>query len=206
MISKVTKGSGFKGVLMYIAGKRGAEYIGGNISQNPKEAAREMGTLRQYSKCKTPVWHCSLSLSPQDRPLTNAEFAQLAEKFLAKMGLSANQYCVWRHSDREHSHVHIVANRISLDEKHSTWNAWQDIKRAREAKTQLEIEHQLIPTPHNPKFACPEVGRGQLEEAKRKRVIPSKEYIAQAIAEATQRGNVKIKACRPSPISHRAGE
>ena len=56
MISKVTKGSGFRGVLMYIAGKQGAEYIGGNVSPNPKEAAREMGTLRQYSKCKNNRW------------------------------------------------------------------------------------------------------------------------------------------------------
>ena len=92
MISKVTKGSGFRGVLMYIAGKQGAEYIGGNVSPNPKEAAREMGTLRQYSKCKTPVWHCSLSLSPEDRRLTNDEFAEIGERFLEKIGLTNHQY------------------------------------------------------------------------------------------------------------------
>ena len=191
MISKISKGRGFSGLLAYVSGKKGAEYLCGNVSENPGQAAREMGILRQYSQCKTPVWHCSLSLSPSDRHLTNAEFAALAEKFIAKMGLSANQYCVWRHNDREHAHIHIICNRISLDEKHTLWNAWQDIKRAREAKTQLEIEHQLIPTPHNPRFANPEIGRGQQEKARRTGTIPQKQYIAESIATAAQTGNVE---------------
>ena len=191
MISKISKGKGFRGLLMYVAGKQDAELIGGNVSSNPQDAAREMGALRQFSACKTPVWHCSLSLSPQDRNLSSAEFAELAEKFLRKMGIENNQYTVYRHRDKEHAHIHIIVNRIGLDARHGTWNSWQDITRAREAKLQLEAEFGLQQVVHNPKFACPEVGRGQLEEAKRKRVIPSKEYVARAIAEATQRGNVK---------------
>ena len=191
MISKISKGKGFRGLLMYISQKSSAEYLCGNVAENPHDAAVEMGALRQYSRCKTPVWHCSLSLSPSDRQLTNAEFAELVTKFLQKMGLQNNQYCVWRHSDREHSHVHIVVNRICLDEKHSTWNSWQDIKRAREVKTELEHEFNLIETPYNLQFARPEISRGQQEEARRKGVIPAKQYVAEAIASAVQRGNVR---------------
>lgn len=191
MISKISKGRGFSGLLAYVSGKKGAEYLCGNVSENPGQAAREMGTLKQYSRCRNPVWHCSLSLSPQDRHLTNEEFAELAEKFLQKMGLENHQFAVYRHTDKEHAHIHIIVNRIGLDARHGTWNSWQDITRAREAKLQLEAEFGLQQVAHNPKFACPEVGRGQLEEAKRKRVIPSKEYVARVTAEATQRGNIK---------------
>lgn len=191
MISKVTKGSGFRGVLMYIAGKQGAEYIGGNVSPNPKEAAREMGTLRQYSKCKTPVWHCSLSLSPEDRRLTNDEFAEIGERFLEKIGLTNHQYTIFRHSDRAHSHIHIVVNRVDLSPKHQTWNAWQDVKRAREAKNQIEQEYRLQVVKHNPQFACPEISRGEQEKARRTRTIPAKQYVAKAIATASQTANVR---------------
>lgn len=191
MISKISKGRGFSGLLAYVSGKQGAEYITGNVSENPKQAAREMGILRQYSQCKTPVWHCSLSLSPQDRNLSNAEFAELAEKFLRKMGLENHQFAVYRHTDKEHAHIHIIVNRIGLDARHGTWNAWQDVTRARKAKAELEAQFNLIAVPHNPQFATPDISRGQREEARRKGVIPSKQYVAEAIASAIQRGNVR---------------
>lgn len=191
MISKISKGRGFNGVITYVAGKQGAEYVGGNVSRNPKRAALEMGTLRKYSPCKTPVWYCSLSLSPEDRHLSNAEFKALAEKFLQKMGLENNQYTIYRHSDREHSHIHIICNRIGSDPKHTVWNPWQDIKRAREAKTELEVEYRLKQVPYNPQFARPEISRGQQEEARRKGIIPNKQYLADAIIEAVKYGNVR---------------
>lgn len=191
MITKISKGGGFKGVIAYVAGKSGAEYVGGNVSQNPKLAAREMGALKKYSQCRTPVWHCSLSLSPEDRQLSNQEFKALAEKFMQKMGLQDNQYTVYKHTDRVHAHVHIICNRIGLDPKHAVWNAWQDIKRALEAKSELESEFNLLSVPHNPKFAVPDITRGEREEARRKGVMPAKQYVAEAIASAIQRGNVQ---------------
>lgn len=190
MIAKITKGRGFTGIIAYVSNKPGAEYLGGNVAENPKRAAREMGALRRYSPCRSPVWHCSLSLSPGDRPLSNMEFRELAEKFLAKIGLSGNQYTIYRHTDRQHSHIHIICNRIGLDPKHAVWNAWQDVTRARKAKAELEAQFNLIAVPHNPKFAVPEITRGEMEEARRKGVMPARQYIAEAIASAVQRGNV----------------
>ena len=191
MIAKISKGKGFGGVLAYVANKNGAEYITGNVSTNPRTAAREMGILRQYSRCKTPVWHCSLSLSPRDRDLSNEEFAQLAEKFLQKMGLENHQYAVFRHTDKEHAHVHIVANRIDLSPEHKVWNAWQDVTRARQAKAELELEYQLVSTPYNPKLAQPEISRGQAEEARRIGKIPDRRFIAEAISIAAEKGDVR---------------
>ena len=191
MISKISKGRGFSGLLAYVSGKKGAEYLCGNVSENPGQAAREMGILRQYSQCKTPVWHCSLSLSPQDRHLANEEFAELARKFLQKMGLEHNQYTVYRHTDKEHAHVHIVANRIDLSPEHKVWNAWQDVTRARQAKAELELEYQLVSTPYSPKFAQPEISRGQAEGARRMGKIPDRQFIAEAISIAAEKGDVR---------------
>lgn len=191
MIAKISKGRGFTGVIAYVSNKLGAELIGGNVSENPKLAAREMGLLRQYSQCRSPVWHCSLSLSPGDRALSNMEFRKLAEKFLAKMGLENNQYTIYRHTDRQHSHIHIIANRIGANPNHAVWNAWQDIKRAREAKAELEAEFSLMAVPHTPRFAMPEITRGQMEEARRKGVMPAKQYTAKAIAIAARTSNIQ---------------
>lgn len=191
MIAKISKGKGFRGVIVYISGKSGSVYITGNVSENPRRAVREMEALRRYSRCKTPVWHCSLSLSPEDRSLSDKEFADIAERFLKKMGLDGHQYTVYKHTDREHPHIHIVCNRIEIKPKHRVWNPWQDIKRAREAKTELEAEFNLQRVPHNPQFAHPEISRGEREEARRKKIIPSKQYVAECIAEAAAFGNLQ---------------
>ncbi len=191
MISKISKGRGFGGVLAYVSRKDGALRIGGNVSENPRRAAREMEAARKYGRCRTPVWHCSLSLSPDDRKLSDEEFAEIADKFIKKMGLDKNQYAVYRHTDCSHSHIHIVANRICLTGRHETWNAWQDYKRAMEAKAELEILYKLKETPRNTQFGKPEITRGQLEEAKRQKTLPPKQYCAEAVVFASRSGSLR---------------
>ena len=64
-------------------------------------------------KLKNPVYHISLDFSHEDTPkLTDNLMAEIAREYMRRMGIKNTQYIVCRHTDREHQHLHIVANRV----------------------------------------------------------------------------------------------
>lgn len=67
-------------------------------------------------KLKNPVYHISLDFAHEDTPkLTDALMAEIAREYMKRMGIVNTQYIVCRHTDREHQHLHIVANRVDND-------------------------------------------------------------------------------------------
>lgn len=69
-------------------------------------------------KLKTPVYHISLDFAHEDTPrLTDALMVEIAREYMRRMGIVNTQYIVSRHTDREHQHLHIVANRVDNDGK-----------------------------------------------------------------------------------------
>ena len=76
--------------------------------------------LRQMSidsnKPIKPVLHAMLSLRPGET-LTTSQWRTAVRKYVTDLGFAENcKYVAVMHRDRDHEHVHIVANRISLDE------------------------------------------------------------------------------------------
>lgn len=72
----------------------------------------ELGTRREVK----PVFHMSVSLAPGES-LTDDQWA-IAAKYLMKglgFDLQTNKYFVVKHTDKEHEHIHITANRIKLE-------------------------------------------------------------------------------------------
>lgn len=64
-------------------------------------------------KLKNPVYHISLDFAHEDTPkLTDNLMAEIAREYMRRMGIKNTQYIVCRHTDREHQHLHIVANRV----------------------------------------------------------------------------------------------
>lgn len=64
-------------------------------------------------KLKNPVYHISLDFAHEDTPkLTDNLMAEIAREYMQRMGIKNTQYIVCRHTDREHQHLHIVANRV----------------------------------------------------------------------------------------------
>lgn len=62
---------------------------------------------------KNPVYHISLNFAHEDTPrLTDVLMAEIAREYMRRMGIVNTQYIVCRHTDREHRHLHIVANRV----------------------------------------------------------------------------------------------
>ncbi|HEY4111314.1 relaxase/mobilization nuclease domain-containing protein [Puia sp.] len=61
-----------------------------------------------------PVYHCVLSFSPGER-VEDERLAELGERYLEKVGMADTQYVLVKHTDKEHLHVHILANRVNND-------------------------------------------------------------------------------------------
>ena len=67
-------------------------------------------------KLKNPVYHISLDFAHEDAAkLTDALMVEIAREYMQRMGIVNTQYIVSRHTDREHQHLHIVANRVDND-------------------------------------------------------------------------------------------
>jgi len=117
------KGTGFRGVLDYLlngtknsAPNRGQIIVSNMAGTTPRQLSSEFGTLRKMrpALCKA-VAHMSISLSPEDRNLTDAEFSQIATEYLNDMGFANCPYVAVRHNDTEHQHIHLVASRIDFN-------------------------------------------------------------------------------------------
>lgn len=78
------------------------------------EILRRMST--DSDKPIKPVFHAMMSLRPGEC-LTTDQWRAAVRKYMTDLGFTENcKYVAVMHRDRDHEHVHIVANRISLDE------------------------------------------------------------------------------------------
>ncbi|WP_196518053.1 relaxase/mobilization nuclease domain-containing protein [Nostoc sp. WHI] len=143
MIGNQTKGKSFRGLLDYLENKEESSLIGGNMfGTNARELAREFRLSRQLNpEAEKVVHHVSLSLSPGEQ-LDNDTWCEVADKYMSEMGYTANQYAIYRHSDRNHDHIHICASRISLDDGKITRDSWEYM-RSEKIIRQLELEYGL---------------------------------------------------------------
>lgn len=80
-------------------------------------------TLRRFSvdsdKPIKAVFHAMLSLRPEES-LTTAQWRTAVQSYMTDLGFDeSNQYVAVMHQDKDHQHVHIVANRIRLNDDFS---------------------------------------------------------------------------------------
>ena len=172
MIPKITKGERVRGLLEYLWGPGKAEehanprivagyddpsvlapgrdesgrpLLGALAAQldAPQIAAGDRG-LRQY------VWQCSLSLPADDRAVSDEEWQQIAERFVAGMGLAGDgdrAGCRWIavHHGRSvngNDHIHIVVTRAT-EAGEPVWLRG-DYKRAQQVASEIEDEFGLL--------------------------------------------------------------
>nr|WP_295934975.1 relaxase/mobilization nuclease domain-containing protein [uncultured Dyadobacter sp.] len=125
MIAKTTIGADFLGAICYGAGLRvnGKEIEGKSelllthnlVSDDPKGMALEMQREAEFSRCKKPVWHTSLSWKPGENP-SKEQMIEAANRYCEKMGASPedHQIVVFQHHDRPHRHIHLYINRAPV--------------------------------------------------------------------------------------------
>jgi hypothetical protein len=125
MIAKTTIGADFLGAICYGAGLRvnGKEIEGKSelllthnlVSDDPKGMALEMQREAEFSRCKKPVWHTSLSWKPGEDP-SKEQMIEAANRYCEKMGANPedHQIVVFQHHDRQHKHIHVYLNRMPV--------------------------------------------------------------------------------------------
>jgi Relaxase/Mobilisation nuclease domain len=143
MIGKQIKGTSFWGVLNYLHDKEGSELIGGNMSgQEPRSLSAEFRLSRELNlRVKRAVYHASLSL-PKSESLDDGAWMAIAQDYLKGMRFEGCQFVVYRHTDQDHDHVHIVASRIRLTNGKTVSDSW-DYRRSEGVIRQLEQDYQL---------------------------------------------------------------
>ena len=147
MIGKQIKGTGFRGCLNYVLGKKDAALIGGTMcGQTPEELAAEFGIARQLRpNLKVAVFHATLSVDSteklEDSEENDQRWLAIAANYMKAMEFDNNQYAVVKHSDTEHDHIHIVASRICLDGG-VVDDSW-DYYKSQETIRQLEWNYNL---------------------------------------------------------------
>ncbi|MEG4814499.1 relaxase/mobilization nuclease domain-containing protein [Microcoleus sp. K5-D4] len=147
MIGKQIKGTGFRGCLNYVLGKKDAALIGGTMcGQTPEELAAEFAIARQLRpNLKVAVFHATLSVASteklEDSEENDQRWLAIAANYMKAMEFDNNQYAVVKHSDTEHDHIHIVASRICLDGG-VVDDSW-DYYKSQETIRQLERNYSL---------------------------------------------------------------
>ena len=116
MIAKLVKGQGFRGALEYDLDREKGVLLDTNMAgENPRELAAEFGAIRELRPgLGKAVFHASLSAAPGEQ-LSDEQWREIGQDYLAGMGFTEHQYVISRHTDTEHEHIHILANRIGSD-------------------------------------------------------------------------------------------
>ena len=82
---------------------------------------------------------------PKEEHLDDETWNAIASDYLEGMEFVGSQYVVYRHSDRDHDHVHIVASRIRITDGTTVSDSW-DYVRSEQLIRELEQEYELTPT------------------------------------------------------------
>ena len=142
MIAKLVKGRGFRGALEYDLDREKGVLLDTNMAgENPRELAREFGAVRELRPgLGKAVFHASLSAAPGEQ-LSDEQWREIGQEYLAGMGFTENQYVISRHTDTEHEHIHILANRIGYDGQ--VVSDAHDYPRQERLMREIELEYGL---------------------------------------------------------------
>ncbi|NJO59726.1 MAG: relaxase/mobilization nuclease domain-containing protein [Richelia sp. RM2_1_2] len=144
MIGKQKKGRGFRGLLDYLEQDSPDTLVGGNMfGENARELTKEFKISRQLNpEVERAVYHVSLSAAPDDY-IDEELWKEIAHKYLDNMGFDCNQYAIYRHSNTDNDHIHIVASRIRLDTGKVVHDGW-DYLRSEKVLREIEKEYGLF--------------------------------------------------------------
>jgi hypothetical protein len=153
VISKIITGKSLRGLALYLLGnekdgpREGAVLLGTSFAGTTAKAfSRQFAAIRRLKPTvNRAVKHVALSLSPEDRKLTDDELIELARRWKEGMGYPDDaDWILVRHNDTAHfQHAHLVLSRITA--KGEVVTEAHERHRSRKLTEQLEREFGLIP-------------------------------------------------------------
>jgi Relaxase/Mobilisation nuclease domain len=144
MISKICTGHSFRGSILYICqDAKHAQIIfsQGVRDYNPKlmiqDFERQQGFRpEKYQAC----FHGILSFYPGENP-GDGKIQAIAQKYLEGLNIRNTQVAIFKHTDKAHLHVHLVANMVDNDGK-AISDRWIGL-RGKKLAQNLTREYQL---------------------------------------------------------------
>lgn len=186
MIAKLVKGKGFRGALEYDLQQEKGRILASNMAgTTPRALAAEFGEIRKLRpKLGKAVLHVSLSAAPGEQ-LTDAQWQEIGQRYLRGMGFTDNQYVITRHTDTEHEHIHILANRIT--HAGSVVSDGQDYRRQETMVREIERDYglQVVAPSHEAERRA--LTKGEIEQAIRTEQ-PSARQQLQQLCDAAAKG------------------
>lgn len=190
---KISRGSGFRGGLEYLCEEGKAQIIGGNMSGSTARAlATEFGIGRSMRpEVEKPVWHNALRL-PEGEEISPEKWREIGDQYMQKMGFTQrHQRVMFLERLPEGHHIHILANRISLDgqlylgrnENLESTKHIQELEKQSGLKI-TKSRDELHPT-QRPERSKPK--KGEVEKALREGQKPSR-LILQSILDQAMEG------------------
>lgn len=105
---------------------------------------KNIGSLNDQVKQK--FTEISLNLQPGEN-ISDDAFLEIAKEYMEKMGYDESCYNIWRHFDKEHSHVHILLTTVDYSGK------WIDDsyskRRSQKLSRDLEVKYGLKQVVYN---------------------------------------------------------
>lgn len=133
-----------------------------------------------------PVWHAILALPPGEH-LDDQQWREAIEMYLSDLGFSdLNKWVAVLHGDTDHEHVHIVANRIRLDEEFSMVKDSNERSRSCDSSSRIEDNFGLSKAPAPSETWGTAISRNALEAAEREGTVPLKHRMIAKIAGAVE--------------------
>lgn len=88
------------------------------------------------------VFHSVLSFHPGEKP-ADSKMVAIAEEYLQRIGMTNTQYVIAKHIDKDHLHMHVIANRVD-NQGQSIDESWMGL-RGKKVAQQLTQEYGLTP-------------------------------------------------------------
>ena len=165
MVAKISTGSSLFGALAYNqekVDKEEAKVLFSNkmlLSEDGRfsigECMRsfEMQMPVQLSTQK-PILHISINPHPED-VLTDQQLADIAREYMQKLGYGGQPYLVYKHTDIDRRHIHIVGLRV--DENGRPLNDRFEHRRSKQITRELERKYDLHPAERRERAERPEL-------------------------------------------------
>jgi hypothetical protein len=151
MIAIQKIGKSFMGALNYNLKKmnhpdmaKRAELLDTNFTTlDTTQIRKEVDLLRQLRPgLNCYVYHTSLNFAEEDK-LDNIKLTEITLQYLEANGFTNNQYLIFRHHDADHTHLHLLVNRITFDG--NVVSDSNNYKKSEAVLRRLEQEYSLTP-------------------------------------------------------------
>ncbi|MCT3745420.1 conjugal transfer protein MobB [Sphingobacterium lactis] len=127
MIAKIGKGSNMYGAILYNQQKVDKENGAVLLLNKIPDTVDGRYSVAYFNKCFEPyfsaniktekmVRHISLNPDPADR-VSDEQFTEMAQEYMERMGYGNQPYIVFKHTDIDRTHIHIVSTCVGIDGK-----------------------------------------------------------------------------------------